>query len=98
MEEDKFKVAFNDADFCLKLRDKGYLIVYNPYIELMHYESKTRGYEDTPEKKQRFERECENFKSTWQKNLDKGDPYYSVNFSLDTNQCNINSNKIKYKE
>ena len=98
MEEDKFKVAFNDADFCLKIRDKGYLIVYNPYIELMHYESKTRGYEDTPEKKQRFERECENFKSTWQKNLDKGDPYYSVNFSLDTNQCNINSNKIKYKE
>ena len=57
MEEELFKVAFNDVDFCLKIREKGYLIVYNPYIEFIHYESKSRGYENTPEKIKRFQGE-----------------------------------------
>ena len=43
------QVAFNDIDFCLKLQKAGYLVVYNPYAELYHYESKSRGLEDTPE-------------------------------------------------
>lgn len=94
MDENDFKVAFNDADFCLKIREKGYLIVYNPYIELMHYESKTRGYEDTPEKKKRFEQECEKFRKKWSAALKAGDPYYNINFSRKTNQCNVKTEKV----
>lgn len=89
MDEENFAVAFNDVDFCLKIRQAGYLIVYNPYIEFMHYESKTRGYEDTPEKKERFERESNNFRTKWRKVLDMGDPYSNVNFDKNTAQYNI---------
>ena len=96
MEEELFKVAFNDVDFCLKIREKGYLIVYNPYIELMHYESKTRGYENTPEKQERFDRECNNFKTKWKELLSKPDPYFNINFSRDTALYNIRTDKIKY--
>ena len=46
---EELAVAFNDIDFCMKVRQKGYLVVYNPYAELYHYESKSRGLEDTPE-------------------------------------------------
>lgn len=47
---EEFTVAFNDIDFCMKVREKGYLVIYNPYVEAYHYESKTRGPEDTEEK------------------------------------------------
>ena len=94
MDEDNFAVAFNDVDFCLKIREKGYLIVYNPYIEFMHYESKVRGYEDTPEKKARFEGESNNFRMKWRKILDKGDPYSNINFRQDTAQFDIRTDKV----
>lgn len=81
MDEVNFKVALNDVDFCLKIRKKGYRIVYNPYVELMHYESKTRGYEITTEQNERFNKEVENFKSKWKEILEKGDPYYNINLS-----------------
>lgn len=97
MEEEKFAVAFNDVDFCLKIREKGYLIVYNPYIELIHYESKTRGYENTPEKKERFEKEASYFRKKWRKVLDKGDPYYSKNFSKNTALCDITIEHVDEK-
>ena len=96
MEEELFKVAFNDVDFCLKIREKGYLIVYNPYIELMHYESKTRGYENTPEKQERFERECNNFKTKWKDLLSKPDPYLNINFSRNTALYNVRTDKVEY--
>ncbi len=89
MDEENFKVAFNDVDFCLKMREKGYKIIYNPYIELMHYESKTRGYEDTPKKKARFEKESNNFKEKWKTVIEKGDPYYNINLSLHNAQYTI---------
>lgn len=94
MEEEKFKIAFNDVDFCLKVREKGYKVIYNPYIELMHYESKTRGYEDTPEKKERFEREANNFKNKWKEVIEKGDPYYNKNLSLTTAGYEVRTDKI----
>ena len=94
MDEENFKVAFNDVDFCLKIRQAGYLIVYNPYVEIMHYESKTRGYEDTPEKKARFEKESANFRTKWRKVLDKGDPYSNINFDKNTAQYNVRTDKI----
>lgn len=77
-----FRVAFNDVDFCLKIREKGYLVVFNPYAELYHYESKSRGYETTPEKKARFDREVAHFKERWKKILQEGDPYFNPNFTL----------------
>lgn len=94
MDEEKFAVAFNDVDFCLKLREKGYLIVYNPYIEFMHYESKTRGYEVTPEKKARFEKESNNFKNKWKELLKETDPYSNINFSNNNANCTIRTDKI----
>lgn len=87
MDEENFKVAFNDVDFCLKIIEKGYRIVYNSYIELMHYESKSRGYEISEEKQVRFEKEANNFKIKWKSFIEKGDPYYNKNFSLNT--CNF---------
>lgn len=78
----ELKVAFNDIDFCLKVRAKGYLVVYNPYAELYHYESKSRGLEDTPEKVERFNREIKIFSERWPDILRDGDPYYNVNLSL----------------
>lgn len=80
---EEFAVAFNDVDFCLKIRKAGYLIVYNPFAEAYHYESKSRGYEDTPEKMERFERESELLRNSWPEYFEKGDPYYSPNLTLD---------------
>lgn len=86
MDEKNFKVAFNDVDFCLKLLQKGYRVVYNPYIELIHYESKSRGYEYSKEQEERFEKESNNFKEKWKEFLENKDPYYNKNFTLKT--CN----------
>ncbi len=82
--DEKLAIAFNDVDFCLKVRDKGYLVVYEPNVEMYHYESKSRGYEDTPEKQLRFKSEIDYMKKRWHKILSEGDPYYNPNFSLMT--------------
>ena len=79
---EELQVAFNDIDFCMKLRSAGYLIVYNPYAELYHYESKSRGLEDTPEKVARFNREISIFEKRWPDILRNGDPYYNPNLTL----------------
>ena len=84
--EESLAVAFNDVDFCLKVRRAGYLVVYNPYAELYHYESKTRGLEDSPEKQRRFQSEIEYMRCHWLDILKRGDPYYNRNFSL--KDCN----------
>ena len=82
--DENLAVAFNDVDFCLRIREKGYGIVYNPWVELIHYESKSRGYEDTPEKKERFEKEKNIFINKWKNLLDDDkDPYLNINFSRD---------------
>ena len=93
MEEELFPVAFNDVDFCLKIRQKGYLNIYNPYIELMHYESKTRGYEVTEEKSERFKKECNNFRNKWKELLKRPDPYYNINLSRDTAMYDVETRK-----
>jgi Predicted glycosyltransferases len=85
----EFKVAFNDVDFCLKVREYGKLVVYNPYAELYHYESKSRGMEDTPEKVKRFNNEIELFRGKWEKILQDGDPYYNSNLTLDKNDFSL---------
>ena len=95
--DEGFAVAFNDVDFCLKIREKGYLIVYNPFVEFKHYESKSRGTENTPEKIKRFQGEIARFKERWQDFLDEGDPYYNINLSLDTEQYHIKKCKVDYR-
>lgn len=82
MSED-LKVAFNDIDFCMKVRKAEYLIVYNPRAELYHYESKSRGLENTQEKIERFNREIARFLDRWGDQVKAGDPYYSPNLTLD---------------
>ena len=94
MDEENLAVAFNDVDFCLKIRELGKLIVYNPFVKFWHYESKTRGYEDTPAKKERFERESNHFKTKWKEVISKGDPYYNMNLRDDTAQYEIKDYKI----
>lgn len=87
--DEGFKVAFNDIDFCMKIRRENKLIVYTPYAKLYHYESRTRGYEDTPEKRKRFNSEIQLFERKWKKELDKKDPYFNKNLDLYSEQCEI---------
>ena len=89
---EEFEVAFNDIDFCLKLGRAGYHIVYNPYAELYHYESKSRGAEDSPEKTARFQREIEYMRNHWIGILKNGDPYYNPNFSSVYNNYSLKDN------
>lgn len=82
LDEENLKIAFNDVDFCLKLRKMDKLVVYTPYAKLYHYESKSRGLEDTFEKQKRFEKEVNFMISKW--NLKSfEDPYYNCNLTLD---------------
>lgn len=80
--DEQFAVACNDVDYCLKLRSRNKLIVFNAFSEWYHYESKSRGYEDTPEKLKRFEGEVEKFQRKWPEILKEGDPYYNPNFAI----------------
>ena len=80
---EEFKVAFNDIDFCLKVRKAGYLVVYNPYAQFYHYESKSRGQEDSADKVARFQQEIGLFGERWGELLKNGDPYYNPNLTLD---------------
>ena len=75
-------IALNDVDFCLRVREAGYLVVYDPYVQLYHYESKSRGKEDTKEKVRRFQNEIEYMRTRWTRILREGDPNYNPNLSL----------------
>lgn len=77
------KVAFNDVDFCMRVGERGYRIVYQPFSVWYHDESKTRGPEDTAEKIERFSKEIAYFQKRWKAFLQKGDPAYNPNLALD---------------
>ncbi len=80
--DETFVVALNDVDFCLKIRTAGYAILFNPYAKLYHYESKSRGYEDTAEKQARFQKEIARLQTRWELEIKEGDPYYNPNLTL----------------
>ena len=80
--EESLAVAFNDVDLCLRTVQAGYLVVYDPYVTMYHYESKSRGTEDSEEKIRRFQSEIEFMRTRWEDLLKKGDPYYNKNLSL----------------
>ena len=87
--DEEFQVALNDVDLCLKVRAHGELIVQNPMVEMYHYESKSRGMEDSKEKHERFKREIARFCTKWADILEKGDPYYNPNLTLMYDDCRI---------
>lgn len=88
LDEEHLKVAFNDVDFCLKVREAGYRNLWTPYAELYHYESISRGAEDSPEKIARFTNEVNFMKSKWGEHLEQ-DPYYSQNLTKDREDFSI---------
>lgn len=79
---EKLAVAFNDVDFCLKARELGIGVMYDAQVLAYHYESKSRGKEDTPEKRARFQKEIEYMRTVWKKYYQYGDPFYNKNLSL----------------
>ena len=87
--DQNLELAFNDIDLCLKIREKGYLIVYTPYTVLYHHESLSRGYDDTLEKQEKFLKEVEYARKKWSHVIDKGDPYYNQNITLDKEDFSI---------
>lgn len=78
--DESFPVSFNDVDLCIRIRQAGYLIVWTPFAELYHYESKSRGENNTPEKLEFFSREIQHMLERWRPVLEAGDPYYNPNF------------------
>jgi len=94
LDEVGLPVAFNDVDFCLKVREAGYRNLWTPYAELYHYESKSRGLDDTPEKVERFNGEVEFIKSKWGDRL-RCDPYYNPNLSLGRMDFSIGESRWK---
>jgi O-antigen biosynthesis protein len=88
LNESDLPVAFNDVDFCLRVNQAGYRVVWTPYAELYHHESATRGEDDTPEKKQRADREIAYMRSRW-KSLIVADPAYNSNLCLDSWDCRV---------
>lgn len=87
--DEEFVVAFNDIDLCMKLWKKNWKVVFTPYAELYHYESKSRGMEDTPEKQLRFQKETKRFEKKWARELAEGDPCYSPNLSVTEGDCSL---------
>lgn len=81
--EESFVVALNDVDLCMKALKAGYLNVMNPFATLYHYESLSRGDDEAPEKKERFEQEVAEFKKRWMHELEKGDKFYNPNLTLE---------------
>ena len=80
--EERLGVAFNDVDLCLRTVQAGYLVVYLPWAQLYHYESRSRGAEDNEEKIRRFQSEIEFMRTRWISLLKSGDPYYNKNLTL----------------
>lgn len=74
--DESFAVAYNDVDFCLRLREKGLLVVYTPMVELYHYESLSRGVDETGKNRSRYIHEMSQLYNRWSDLYAEGDPYY----------------------
>lgn len=91
LDAENLSIAFNDVDFCLKLVSSGYHNICLSQVECIHYESKSRGKEDTKEKQERFEKEVIFMKNKWGKYI-IGDPYYNKNLTIEREDFSINRN------
>ena len=90
--DESFPIAYNDVDLCLKVLEIGKLVTYNPYVKAYHFESKSRGYDNTEEKRKRLSEEENKIKEKWEKYFEKTDKYYNPNLRLD-----VPNMRIKYK-
>lgn len=88
LDEVDLTVAFNDVDFCMKVADLGVCNLFTPFAELIHHESKTRGFDETPERQRRFQAECAVMQSRWGPRLNT-DPYYNPNLTLASEDYSI---------
>lgn len=88
LNEINLPIAFNDVDFCLKLKQLGYKNIWTPHALLYHFESVSRGLDDSPEKKLRLQNETNYMLSNWSRQL-KNDEYYNRNLSLENEQYNL---------
>lgn len=88
LNEDSLKIACNDVDYCLRVWDSGKQVIFTPYAKLIHHESKSRGYEDTPEKMARFSKEVEYMWSKWSSVM-SSDPFYNPNLTLNSESGEI---------
>ena len=95
--DENLEVAFNDVDFCLRLREQGYLNVFTPYCEMYHYESKSRGNEDTKEKMERFKKEINYIKKKHRKIFLEFacDPYYNPNLTINRRDFSLKKSHQK---
>ena len=93
--DEEFPVAYNDIDLCLKIREKNKVIVMNPFAEVYHYESKTRGYDITDDKRKRLEADAEKLENKWKAWFEKEDEYFNPNFRRDTGIMRVRTNKAK---
>ncbi len=93
--DEEFPVAYNDVDLCLKIRKLGKVVVMNPFVEAYHYESKTRGYEITEEKKRRLEEDTKRLKNKWKDVFEKEDPYFNINFRHDIPAMRIRTDRVE---
>jgi len=89
LDEVNLAISLNDVDFCLRLMEKGYIHVYTPYCMAIHAESVSRGFEDSPEKKARFQNEITYFRSRHTKIIEQGNPYYNPNFTRNSENMSI---------
>ena len=90
--DETFAVSLNDVDFCLRCRQKNYLNVFTPFAELYHYESLSRGSDvEDPRSAnaKRYDREAEHFRARWKEVIERGDPYYNPNFTLDRSDFSL---------
>lgn len=87
--DENFEVSLNDVDFCLKLRQKNLWNVFTPFAEMYHFESISRGLDNEGENAKRYENESEHFRNKWKETLEKGDPFYNINFSLDRSDFSL---------
>lgn len=86
--DERLQIAYNDVDFCLKVRKAGYFNVFTPFAQLYHHESRTRGYDNTPEKMVRFQMEKNYLRQKWGELLDN-DPYYNPNLTREREDFSI---------
>lgn len=93
--DESLEVAFNDVDFCLRIREKGYLVLFTPFAELYHYESISRGDDQDAEKSNRFRSEVERVRQRWSDLLRAGDPYYNPNLSLESEDFTIDLKPLR---
>ncbi len=94
LDEQNLTVAFNDVDFCIKLREAGFRNIYTPYAKLYHHESISRGQENSPEKQARFLSEVAFMQKKWGDIL-KNDPYYNPNLTHDTEDFSLANHDVK---